>query len=115
MKKLLILLFMSLSLTAQSTSGPDWYDAPLKACFEAVEKGVFIGKATTKININTQEGYHTCGASVRNFIYDGKEFSLLRITKSDPFYCNDFRELGYAFCEYAEFNSPPRTYILESY
>ena len=111
MKKLLILLFMSFSLTVQSSTGPNWYDAPLKICFEAAEKGVFISKFNTEITIDTQEedfGYLYCGASVRNFIYDGKEFSLIRITKGDSPYLCDIWEFGYAFCEYAEFNSPPK-------
>ena len=111
MKKLLILLFMSLSLTAQSSSGPDWFDAPLEACFKAAEKGLFVGNFTSDIIIEAPEEYYglsTCPASVRNFIYDEKEFSLGRVLKNSEDIFNDCEELnaaGYAFCEYTEFNN----------
>jgi len=113
MKKLLILLFMSLSLTVQSSSGPGWYDAPLEACFEAAEKGVYISKFNTQIKTKTQAGaLNYCSASVRNFIYDGKEFSLLRISGKEFDICENFIDLSYAFCEYAEFNSPSKNLTL---
>jgi hypothetical protein len=114
MKKLLILLFMSLSLTAQSSSGPDWYDAPLEACFKAAEKGLFIGKGKTEVWMNAPRKKYgnvssKCGVSYRNFIYDGKEYSLNRVLKRYPTsstnYCTGLNAAGYAFCEYAEFNN----------
>ena len=108
MKKVLILLFISLSLTAQSSSGPDWFDAPLEACIEAAEKGVFIDESSDKARIKTPEYIYEeeFSVRVRNFIYDGKEFSLLRVLpRYDGHYCLDINELGCAFCEYAKFNA----------
>ena len=87
MKKLLILLFISLSLTAQSSSGPDWFDAPLKACFEAAEEGAFVLHGKTQVWIDAPKEYggkQKCGVSIINFIYDEKEFSLLRVLKLYP-------------------------------
>jgi len=96
MKKLLILLFMSLSLTAQSSSSPDWYDAPLEACFEAVKKGSFVAKGRGEVRIEYQGLYSfaqsdvfsrsNCDFVFRNYIYDKKEFSLSRSIGSCSFY-----------------------------
>ena len=110
MKKLLILLFMSLSLTAQSSSGPNWYDAPLEACFEAAEKGSFVGKGSGKpwIKFLDYDIERECNFAFRNYIYDEKEFSLSRSLESCGF-INDnnlfYPDKGFAFCEYAEFNA----------
>ena len=119
MKKLLILLFMSLSLTVQSSSSPDWYDAPLEACFEAVKKGSFVAKGRGEVRIEYQGLYSfaqsdvfsnsNCDFVFRNYIYDKKEFSLSRSIGSCSFYDleNDDRVYveSYAFCEYADFKA----------
>ena len=112
MKKLLILLFISLSLTAQSSTGPDWLDAPLEDCFEAAEEGVFVLNGKTQVRIDAPKEYggkQKCGVSIINFIYDEKEFSLLRVLKLYPSsstnYCTKLNAARYAFCEYTEFNN----------
>ncbi|MDC0407270.1 hypothetical protein OAM82_01300 [Candidatus Thioglobus sp.] len=116
MKKLLILLFISLSLTAQSSTGPTWFDAPLKACFKAAEEGVFIEEGKTRVFIDAPKRYggkKKCGVMLRNFIYDEKEFSLNRVLKRYPaspgssvdLWCSELYAARYAFCEYTEFNN----------
>ena len=108
MKKLLILLFMSLSLTAQSSSGPNWYDAPLEACFKAAEEGVLVVRGKGEVWIDAPKEYGgitKCGVSIINFIYDEKEYSLNRVLKPTGYYCSKLNAAGYAFCEYAEFNN----------
>ena len=112
MKKLLILLFMSLSLTAQSFSGSkNWYDAPLEACFEAAEKGSFVGKGSGKtwIKFLDYDIKSECNFAFRNYIYDEKEFSLSRSLESCGFLnANNlfvYADKGFAFCEYAEFKA----------
>ena len=116
MKKLLILLFMSLSLTAQSFSGSkNWYDAPLEACFEAAEKGSFVGNGRGKAWIKFLD-YSTnfanpseCNFGFLNYFYDEKEFSLSRSLESCGFLnANNlfvYADKGFAFCEYAEFKA----------
>ena len=119
MKKLLILLFMSLSLTVQSSSGPGWYDAPLEACFEAVKKGSFVAKGRGEVRLEYQglfsfveREYYSrsgCDFAFRNYIYDKKEFSLSRSLERCSFYDlenEDWVDVErYAFCEYADFKA----------
>tara|TARA_Y100000385_G_C12691872_1_gene466708 strand:- start:150 stop:494 length:345 start_codon:yes stop_codon:yes gene_type:complete len=106
---------MSLSLTVQSSSGPNWYDAPLAACFEAVEKGSFVGKGSGKVTIKFLD-YSTnfsnpseCNFAFRNYIYDEKEFSLSRSLESCGIFTDNNlyvdADKGFAFCEYTEFKA----------
>ena len=112
MKKLLILLFMSLSLTVQSSSGPDWFDAPLEACFKAAEEGSFVGKGSGKVWIKflDYDIKSECNFAFRNYIYDEKEFSLMRALED----CS-FPNKGFAFCEYAEFNSDSSVKVINNF
>ena len=126
MRFIYFLLFASLSIPSFASSGKDWFDAPLKDCFEAIEEGKFLARFKTKITLAVPIEYiypkkadqkkyapgkktsrKTCGVQTTNYFYDDKEYSLNRVISpfksgGNTYYCTKLNAKSYAFCEYAK-------------
>ena len=127
MRFIYFLLFASLSISSFASSGKDWFDAPLKDCFEAIEEGKFLARFNTKVSLvvpveyvwtskDLQKKYankrntKTCGVTSTNYFYNDREYSLNRVRESytsggTTYYCRKLNAKSYAFCEYAKFKS----------
>jgi len=127
-KKLIFWMVMANSTTfVFASSDKDWFDAPLKDCFEAIEEGKFLARFNTKVSLvvpveyvwtskDLQKKYankrntKTCGVTTINYFYDDREYSLNRVRESytsggTTYYCPKLNAKSYAFCEYAKFKS----------
>ena len=127
MRFIYFLLFASLSFSSFASSSKDWFDAPLKNCFEAIEEGKFKSQFRTTVKLavpieyvypkrehqkkyapGKKIGTKHCGVDVQNYFYDDKEYSLSRVlgkyTKSggNTYYCEKLNAKSYAFCEYTK-------------
>ena len=123
-KKLILLMVVANPITfVFASSGQDWFDAPLKDCFEAIEEGKFLARFESKVmlavpikNIYAHQkkyapgkkmGTKFCGVQITNYFYDDKEYSLNRVLRSyksggNTYYCEKLNAKSYAFCEYAK-------------
>jgi len=126
-KKLILLMVVANPITfVFASSGQDWFDAPLKDCFEAIEEGKFLRQFKTKVMLafpieyiypkkahqkkyapGKKMGKKTCGFLATNFFYDDKEYSLNKVLRSyksggNTYYCKKLNAKSYAFCEYAK-------------
>ncbi|MDB2589685.1 hypothetical protein N9345_04860 [Candidatus Thioglobus sp.] len=117
-------LLVFFSFSSQASTGQDWFDAPLKECFEAIEEGKFIDKFRTKVLLVVPVEYNfgskelqkkyakrrhvkECGVKSLNFFHDDREYSLNRVMKSHKsggatYNCPRLNAKSYAFCEYAK-------------
>ena len=126
-KKLILWMVVANSTTfVFASSGKDWFDAPLKDCFEAIEKGKFKSQGSTTVMLAAPVEYvytHKedqklfargeivtthCGVAVQNYFYDEKEYSLNRVLRKYPksdgtsYWCKELNANNYAFCEYTK-------------
>jgi hypothetical protein len=123
---LIFIIFSTFSFSSQASTGQDWFDAPLKECFEAIEEGKFINTFRTKALLvvpveyiygskELQKKYakrrhvKECGVKALNFFHDDREYSLNRVMKSHKsggatytYNCPRLNAKSYAFCEYAK-------------